>query len=300
MRLRLLLLAIAGAMPVARAAFAQRDTSGVVRGRITGVGGAAMEAVDVYSPSVGRGTRTNAEGRFVMAGLVTGNIRFVVRRPGWKAIDTTLSVSPGSPTPLDVRLEPIPQGLPTVSITSQDECPNRTREGFECRRRSGIGVFRDSAEITALKPTYVADFLWGVTGLRRVSALNSVTLESTTGWRCLRTLIDGRLPVRGDGNLTVSDYRAVEFYDNADKAPEWYKYAAFEPPTTRAQAGRARTAGQPMSDPSRMGRPCALVVYWTRFSPTFDPGLDQSPSVTRNRAAFIDSVAKAKGVKPPV
>jgi hypothetical protein len=263
-----------------------------VRGTVVDSAGHPIESVEVTATGVGRATRTNSEGRFQIDTLVVGPNRLLVRRLGWKAIDTTFMLYAKNPLELHLVMSRLAQTLEEVRIVSHDDCPIRTLEGFQCRRRAGLGAFRDSAELAALNPTCYANMAEGMEGVRVVYRGDSPcpTLESTKGWRCLRTLVDGRLAPVG-GGLRMSDYIGIEFYDEEDKVPEWYKRWAFanatsgtktySPPGLPTVYGRA---GMP-------GRPCALLVVWTHFAPRFDPKLDQNKNATRAMKSRRDSLA---------
>lgn len=265
-----------------------------VTGIVVDSAGQPLEGVEVTATTVGRITRTSSTGRFEIDTLVVGLNRILVRRLGWKPIDTTFVLNPKNPAELRFVMGRVAQELEEVRIVSHDDCPIRTLEGFNCRRRAGIGAFRDSAELAALNPSCFANMAEGMEGVRLVARGTSpcLMLESTKGWRCLRTLVDGQ-PGSATGSLKMSDYIGVEFYDEEDKVPEWYKnysYASAHGSTpTMAHKGLPatyRTAAQP-------GRPCALMVVWTHFAPRFDPSLDQDKSATRAMKAHRDSMSAA-------
>jgi hypothetical protein len=283
-------LALLFAFPAA--VFAQRDTTALVRGVVTDSGGRPLESVEISATTIGRLARTDSEGRFTIGGMLAGRNRLLIRRLGWKAVDTTIVVDPKSPPVLRLTLARLAQDLQTVHIVSQDECPTRTLEGFECRRRAGLGAFRDSAEIAALHPVCAADIVYGMQGLKRVPGIPCPSFVPTTGWRCLQILVDGRVLDRGNmpPKLT-SDYTGVEFYDDYEKAPEWYKQFAFAQytvgvPTHQEVRGRAMI----YRERSLPGRKCSLLVYWTHFAPRFDPSLDQSAVTTQIMKARRDSL----------
>ena len=132
----------------------------------------------------------------------------------------------------------------------------------------------------------------GMEGVRVVHRGDSPcgTIEATKGWRCIRTLVDGRIgPAMGQ--IRLSDYLGVEFYDEESKVPEWYKRWAYEGASagtkTYAPRGKATVyarAGSP-------GHACSLLVLWTHFAPRFDPSLDQDGNATRAMKARRDSMA---------
>jgi len=263
-----------------------------VRGVVLDSAGQPIESVEISATNVGRVTRTGSDGRFQIDTLVAGPNRILARRLGWKAIDTTFMLRPKYPSELRLVMSRVSQQLAEVRIVSHDDCPTRTMEGFDCRRRAGIGAFRDSAELAALNPSCLSDMADGMEGVRLVNRGTSPCrgIEATNGWRCLRTLVDGRL-APALGQLKMSDYIGVEFYDDEDKVPEWYKdfaYAgAVRGTKTRPVPGRPTkfgTAAQP-------GRACSLLVLWTHFAPRFDPSLDQDKKATRAMQARRDSIA---------
>jgi hypothetical protein len=272
-------------------ATAQGGRTGRVSGIIVDSAGRPIESVEVAATMAGRLVRTDSAGRFTLGGLLAGRNRLLVRRLGWRAIDTTVAIDTAGPRVLHLVLSRVAQELQAVHIVSQDECPTRTLEGFECRRRAGFGAFRDSAEIAALKPICGADIIDGMEGLRRVPGMPCSSFESITGWRCLTTLVDGR---RADGANQapdlMSDYIGVEFYENYDDIPEWYKQFAFA--SARQSTPTRAVRGHPTQyrQPAQAGRECALLVYWTHRADRFNPQLDQSKATTKAMQARRDSL----------
>ena len=279
---------IACARPV-RAQAQQRDTTFAVRGIVTDSTGRPLESVEVGALLVGRFSRTDADGHFVIGGLPAGRTRLRVRRLGWLAIDTTVVITSKSPADTRFMLAPVAQNLLAIHIVSQDECPTRTLEGFECRRRAGIGAFRDSAEIAALKPYCQEHVIDGMVGLRLVPHIGCPLYESTVGWRCLVTLYNGLPP--GQGMVGgMKDYVGVEYYADYRNAPEWYKQYAFEGATKGTPTHQDKKGGDFIyRKPSLGGRNCSLVVFWSHFAPHYDPKLDQSSLTTQVMRARRDS-----------
>jgi hypothetical protein len=271
---------------------AHGQARGAVSGRVVDSGGRPIESVEISASTVGRFARTDSAGRFFIAGLLVGRNRVLARRLGWKAVDTAVVAGANSVAPLTIVMQRVPQDLASVHIVSQDECPTRTLEGFECRRRAGLGAFRDSAEIAALKPYCQEHIIDGMAGLRLVPHLLCPSYEATTGWRCLKILVDG-LPNQGAPRL-MKDYVGVEFYADYAKAPEWYKQYAFDPSRSGA-ATRQLGAGQDIiyRQSSLPGRNCSLIVYWTHFAPKSDASLDQSRVTTQVMKARRDSILKS-------
>jgi hypothetical protein len=90
----------------------------------------------------------------------------------------------------------------------------------------------------------------------------------------------------------MSDYIAVEFYNEEDKVPEWYKNFAFAEATQGVPTHQAKRGGDFIyRQPSLGGRPCALMMYWTKLATRSDPSLDQNKTTTRLMQARRDSIA---------
>jgi hypothetical protein len=270
---------------------AQRDPTGQLRGTVVDSAGRPLESVEISALTVGRFARTDSTGRFFVGGLIAGRNHLLLRRLGWKPLDTTVVINPKVPLELRFTLARVAQDLQAVHIVSQDECPTRTLEGFECRRRAGIGAFRDSSEIAALKPFCQEHIIDGMAGLRLVPHLICPTYKATTGWRCLVTLYDGLPPHPGAAPALMKDYVGVEFYADYKNAPEWYKQFAFADATHGAATHQALRGGDMIyRGTSQPGRNCSLLVFWSHFAPKTDPSLDQSALTTQVMKARRDSV----------
>jgi hypothetical protein len=226
------------------------DTTSVIHGTITDSSGRALDSIEVYVVSGGRSARTDDRGRYTLTHLIEGPTRLRARRLGWTAVDTALGLEPRSDITVNFRMGSRAPALDTIRVTtSQDDCAPRKVEGFACRRKAGVGVFRDAAQLAALHPETIADLFDGVPGLRRMGP----GVEATTRWKCLYYLIDGHPPMSVERlnyakEPWVKDVVAVEFYEDADTAPAWYQNYTWVP-QRRGQILR-----------------CSLIVYWTKGS----------------------------------
>jgi hypothetical protein len=215
------------------------DTNSVVHGVVRDSIGHPLDSIEVYSITSGRSARTDENGRYLLTNLIEGPTRLRARRVGWRPSDTTLVLAPRSDVALNFRLGSHVAALDTIRVTaSQGVCAPRAFGGFACRRKAGVGVFRDSTEIAALNPEYLADMLDGIPGLRR----EGHDVKAVTHWRCLEVLVDGHPIMAVERRWLhtpwwVENTVAIEFYEDANTAPEWYKIHA------------AR---------------CSLIVYWLR------------------------------------
>lgn len=98
-------------------------------------------------------TRTDADGRFVLPTLGRGTYQRWIRRIGYRERLEEVTVRAGQRTRLTITLYAATPTLDTVRArVSQNAFDNRTLLGFEYRRQSGIGYFRDANELAASEP----------------------------------------------------------------------------------------------------------------------------------------------------
>jgi hypothetical protein len=222
-------------------AFVQHDTTSTVRGTVTDSAGAPVSNAEVYVTTSGRAGRTDETGRYSISELIDGPTRLRARKPGWQPVDTVVTLDARSTTAINFVFAHRSAALDTVRV-STDGCSRFSFDGFECRRRVGIGVFRDAKEIAAHPPIYFADLFDGIAGVKRVPLRLDVGIVATTQWRCIAYLENGKRPLWQDAQqMNFRDVTALEFYDAPEKVPEWYKNEAW-----------------------RGKEPCSLAVLWLR------------------------------------
>jgi hypothetical protein len=223
---------------------------GTVRGIVTDSAGNPLRGVEVLALQQDRSTRTGADGRFLLRGLPWGQVVLMARMPGWKMQDRVVLVDDtGAQREVSFSLSRVVQLIDTLRIVSQDGCAAYQYEGFECRRRAGIGQFRGPDELAALRPEYWADMFEGMNGLRKEPFRDvqrgrmDWTVASTTGWRCLTEGFNGRHRTAREEQIFHDQIYAIEYFDVYERVPEAYKRLAW---------------------PTDQERPCALVMYWTK------------------------------------
>ncbi len=242
--LRFCLLALALALPLS----AQGQT-GVVRGTVTDSLGQPMRGVEVLAVQLERSTRTDAQGRYTLTRLPWGQTVIMARSPGYRAVERAVTIGDEGSVEANFSLRRAVQLIDTLRITSHDGCVAMRFDGFECRRRAGIGQFRGPEELRALRPDYWADMFAGMSGLRKVPFTNQVqqrldwTVSPTTGWRCLVEAFNGRERSARETIVRPEQIYAIEHYDVYERVPEPYKRFAW---------------------PADSRTPCTLIMYWTR------------------------------------
>ncbi len=246
--LRLLRRVLAAALVLAPAALAAQTV--VVRGIVTDSVGTPMRGIEVLALQHDRSVRTDANGRFLIRGLPWGQVVLMARSPGWKAQDQVVRIAEdGTSREVRFTMTRAVQLIDTLRIVSQDGCAPFRFEGFECRRRAGIGQFRGPEELEALRPDYWADMFEGMSGLRREPFQDlqrgrlDWTVASVTGWRCLQQGFNGRHRTAREEVIFPEQIYAIEYFDVYERVPEHYKRLAW---------------------PNGQDKPCALVMYWTK------------------------------------
>ncbi len=225
--------------------FVAPDTLSTVRGTVTDPSGHPLDSIEVYVMTSGQSVRPDATGRYTIINLLNGPTRLRARRVGWRPVDTSFVLARHGIVEMNFVLSGRVTALDTIRVrTSQDDCAPRNFYAFACRRRAGVGVFRDSAEIAALKPDWDADLFDGIPGLRR----DGHGVVAVTHWRCISRLINGHPPTLFDRESAkmlgwIKDVKAIEFYADSHDVPKWYQVYAW-----------------PRGSPY----PCSLIVYWTK------------------------------------
>ncbi len=213
------------------------------------------EAVVIVNPA-GLRASTDSTGRFSVRLPRGGRVEVIVRLIGFRQFLDTVRVPTFGTERIAVRLERLPQRLAPLVITDRRVCAEFALSGFECRRDSGIGFFRDAGELRALNPKHWADMFDGMPGLRRApingrGGIDWIVVAPAS--RCLRQLYNGNMTITEsetelfhDPVLTPNDVVAIEYYPDYRQIPPQYQRYAWWPP------------------PPAVSQPCGLIVYWLR------------------------------------
>jgi Carboxypeptidase regulatory-like domain/TonB-dependent Receptor Plug Domain len=190
--------------------------------------------------------RTDASGRFDLAGLPVGTHVLEVRRIGFAPQNNVVQLAAASPTTVTVALEKPVRLLDAVRVTARTLYSRRQAE-IEQRRRRGFGHYIMRDELERNVGGRVTDMLRRVPGVRiyPTSTGNLVAFRGpTTSGPCRPTVfLDGlRLGVEEDLDAltTVSSLEAIEVYTSETQAPVEYWSGG-----------------------------CGAIVLWTRLEPDY-------------------------------
>lgn len=224
-----------------------------VRGIVVDSTGRSLGEADVILGDQERRTRSDSAGAFQFGGPPAGRLRLRVRLIGYRPHESHVSIPRDGWAEVRIVLRRMPQLLSEVRVTDTRLCTPNSLAGFECRRSSGQGLFRDAGEIRSLNPSAWSDMLDGMPGLRRKAMMTPDGLD----WRpeappsgCLVEIYNGEDPMF-DGHvrkvpvdvLVTRDVVAIEYYRLYAEVPAAFKRYAW---------------------PNDSATACGLIVYWLR------------------------------------
>ena len=246
----------------ASAAGAQGGTTG---GSITGLvvddNGAPVRDADVFAPPAAARARTDSAGHFTLSNLPPDFYHVRVRHIGFSAAEITTDLGKGGRVDLKFELKRRPVMLDSVVVQVDGKCPTRNFSGFNCRKRSGKGIYLTDDDIMDRGAIELGDIFRDIEGFRIEQVMTQFGMRPnpipTHGNHCLNALVNGRIYARTNPlPRYATDLIAVEIYSTpSDVPPEYQQYVAN--PEARQSAPRI-----PRDSPTNR---CALAVYWTEF-----------------------------------
>jgi carboxypeptidase family protein len=229
---------------VSRVLVAQRP--GVITGTVKDEGGARVANVEVSVPKTGVTVHTDSGGRFIIRSLAPGLFDLSVRRFSYTPMTLSLEVTAGDTTDVDVTLTTAAELLPTVQVKGKEE-RKRQLDGFEERRKRGLGHFITRSDIEARNPLVLSEMVHTVPGtqLTPTNIMGRMTLRFARRSDCPPAyFVDGQYLI--NYNIDDMNPRNVEGVE---------LYAGF--------------AGLPQEFAKQMGvQACGVVVIWTRIPGT--------------------------------
>jgi len=136
----------------------------------------AIPEVEIRFVTLGRGTLSNAAGRFLLPDLPVGSHRILVRRVGYLPIEAMADLASIDTLELTLHLAPVPTRLATLEGrgTTTPVPPTRFRE-FEQRRQGDQGAFLTREDLDRRAASRFTDILRSIPGLRLTSSNGTVT-----------------------------------------------------------------------------------------------------------------------------
>lgn len=203
-----------------------------IRGQVTDSLGIPISRAEVLLRSASITILTDTLGLFSFGPVESGLHLLQVRAIGWRPVYFTIQTEPGEEWVGRVGLEPVPQTLPEIRVTSPLAKPERYAgtakyDDFFRRRRTATGVFRLRDEIERLAPLNAADLLKGIPSVRVSFSGSSTSIRFD---RCNQpgakagVWLDGvRVKARShDEALSLihpNDIEAIEIYSSVSRIP---------------------------------------------------------------------------------
>lgn len=245
---------------------------GALAGQSAGVAGQVLDAstrqpvahVVVEIPSQGRRTETDSTGGFRMLGLSPQMVTVRLRSIGYREVERTLNLFAGRVMSVEYLIAPDVVALAEVEVTGRDMSPTALMmEGFETRRRLGIGKYYTEEDIARHRQRQVPDLLrdapsvrvqrgpsneyYAVNTRRPVTSMTQgirnqrpcfldIFLDGTVVWSADRGA-RGVPPVDLAHFVDLTDLVGVEVYSGVSTVPAEFR---------------------------RQGSNCGAIIFWTR------------------------------------
>jgi hypothetical protein len=237
--------------------------TGVIAGVVVDETGKPIADAEVVASADNVRARSDSAGKFEMRNLDAGQYNVRVRHLGFFPVRTTADIGRGGRADLHIEMKVRPAILDSVIVLADGKCPERSFIGFNCRRRSGKGVYKTDDDIFDMNARELGDVFRDVPGFRvelRPSIWGPIpTPLAMKGSRCLNALVNGRPPSPTNQLPRWADQMVgVEIYASPSDVPKEYQQYSW---------GRQGRQTQFYSESSASSSDhCALVVYWTTLS----------------------------------
>jgi hypothetical protein len=219
-----MMIAVALGTSPARAG-AQRATS-VVRGVVKDETGTAVADVEITALDTNRAVRTDSAGEFTLTGVPGGRARLSIRRLAFEPLQLAFDLAAGDTADVEITLSVVAQKLNAVMVLA-DAARRSMLEGFNSRRKLGVGYFITRADIEKRHPSNLTDLMRTVPGARVVpTRLGSYALRFSRVGRTdcpPQVFIDGVQVYNFDlDDMPPGDVEAMELYAGAAGIPPEY------------------------------------------------------------------------------
>jgi len=204
--------------------------NGTLRGTVRSAAQQPVAGATVRVRGGAASTATDATGAFALGNLPTGTHPVDVTAVGFQPRTLSVDIAPpsrGMPDrPLVVQLSAVDVTLDTMRVTStRRRAP--WQDGFDARRKMGMGRFVDAATIERRNPMMVADVLGMLPGLTiregQFYTQRQVLMRTNGGYCAPNLVVDGqRTALNGmsiDMLVSAQETAAIEVYRSAILTP---------------------------------------------------------------------------------
>jgi hypothetical protein len=206
---------------------------------------AAHVSLSTTAGTLAGDTVTGADGAFAFPLRLVGSYLVRASKPGYTTTVTQpIAVVSGSDASLEIRLQPSPVALDTVTVVAENvkveqQAPYLAQVGFYLRKHRGIGRFLTRADLDKTRSDRLTDALRGMPGVKIVctgqycDAQAPGAATSFTRGICQQTVVlDGVVlrmgGISGGGDpvdqlLNPFNLEAVEVYSSPSGVPVQFK-----------------------------------------------------------------------------
>jgi hypothetical protein len=167
MRKVLLVAAALAVAPLCGVALCQSaPVPGSITGTVTDELGHPIADADVHAFPESIHARTDSTGHFILTRLGSGFYHVRVRRLGFASTEVTTDLAKNGHVDLKFELKVRPAILDSVVIEASGKCPPISYGGFNCRRRTGKGVYLTDDDIGEKGAIELGDVFDSIPGFR--------------------------------------------------------------------------------------------------------------------------------------
>lgn len=189
---------------------------GTISGIVKDSSGQPIPMVEVTAIKVGRATRSDSTGHFVIGDLPSANTDFSFRRLAYAPVVLMIAVPPSDTAEVEVTLGVAAQQLTAVLVSEHPEQLRRL-VAFETRRAHGVGHFITRDQIEDRRPLRMSDMMRSIPGTMVAPGENGRTVLRFTRGTSMRCppqyFLDG---VNASGfsidDISPVDVEGVEIY----------------------------------------------------------------------------------------
>jgi hypothetical protein len=249
--------ALASAVALAAAAAGVQKPT-VLFGVVTNINGVRIKGVALTIANTTLQVVTNDSGEFVFATPLTGRVRLMARRLGFKPEEKGFKLDAGDSKRVDFELEGIAEQLDSILVLGRGG--NGRMADFWNRRMIGVGAFITHADIERRKPYRPSDLLRTVNGVR-------VDTDNGNGRPVIRM---GRTAIAMSprrGSVTLAADCKVSYYLDGHFVPGG-TFHIDDLPTMSIEAIEVFRGPSETPASFRQGETaCGVISVWTREPP---------------------------------
>lgn len=217
------------------AALAQNQAT--FSGRLVRSDSSPVVTARIKLPALERSATTDDSGRFELKNVPAGKHEVTVWAPGAAPVSIEVVLLAGETYHMRIVLADDVQQLKEITVSAPArprDATARRLEGFEHRRRRGLGVFLTAADIARRNPRNLSDAMVAINGIQMMARGGGKVAVSTRGMApqayqggktaapcILRLIVDGMAMPAGSSvdNISPNEVAGMEIYAGPSSMP---------------------------------------------------------------------------------